>query len=159
MFFEEAKALSVTMKMRNMNQTEMAHSLGVSQSYIANKLRLLTLDEATQKQIERNQLTERHARALLRLKSESDRQRVLDKVCRENLSVAETESLVDLIHFYEIPKINNCIDGLKLIYAFEDKIKRDVRILNSLGIYSTNKILHENGKVYISICVDENRDF
>jgi ParB family chromosome partitioning protein len=147
------------MKMRNMNQTEMARSLGVSQSYIANKLRLLTLDEATQKQIEENQLTERHARALLRLKSESDRQRVLDKVCKENLSVAETESLVDLIHFDQTLPNNNRTDILRLIHAFEEKIKKDICILNSLGIHSTNKISYENGRVYISICVDENCDF
>ena len=94
--FDEAKALAVTMKMRGFNQKEMAHSLGVSQSYVANKLRLLQLSDDVQKRIIQGGLTERHARALLCLKSEKDRLSALDIVREEKLSVASTEALVDL---------------------------------------------------------------
>ena len=94
--FDEARALAVTMKMRGFNQKEMAHSLGVSQSYVANKLRLLQLSDDVQKRIIQGGLTERHARALLCLKSEKDRLSALDIVREEKLSVASTEALVDL---------------------------------------------------------------
>ena len=94
--FDEARALAVTMKMRGFNQKEMAKSLGVSQSYVANKLRLLQLSDDVQKRIIQGGLTERHARALLCLKSEKDRLSALDIVREEKLSVASTEALVDL---------------------------------------------------------------
>ena len=159
MFFEEAKALSVTMKMRKMSQKEMAKSLGVSQSYVANKLRLLTIEKEMQKQIRDNKLTERHARALLRLNSNEDRQKILNRVCEEKLSVARTEALVDLLHLSESPETAECGEKLKIIYAFEEKIKKHLSLLNSLGIRTTYKTTHENGRLFISICIDENQDF
>ena len=66
--FDEARALSGTIKMRGISQSEMAKMLGVSQSYIANKLRLLTLDDGLKAKICESNLTERHARAILRLR-------------------------------------------------------------------------------------------
>jgi ParB family chromosome partitioning protein len=154
MFFEEAKALSVTMKMRKLTQREMAKSLGVSQSYIANKLRLLGLNENMQKQISDNKLTERHARALLRLKFDSDRQKVLDKVCVEKLSVARTEALVDLLHFEESQKGEIDENKLKLIYAFEEKTRKSLKLLNSCGVRSFCNTNYENEKIYITISID-----
>lgn len=159
MFFEEAKALSVTMKIRKMSQKEMAKSLGVSQSYVANKLRLLTIDEEMQRRIRDNNLTERHARALLRLKSREDREKVLLRICEEKLSVARTEALVDLLYFSESTISSERGDKLKIIYAFEEKLKMHISLLNSLGVKSTSKTTHENGKIYISICMDENHRF
>ena len=159
MFFEEAKALSVTMKMRKMSQKEMAKSLGVSQSYVANKLRLLTIEEEMQKQIRGNKLTERHARALLRLSSNEDRQKVLKRVCEENLSVARTEALVDLLHLSESPTISEGGKSLKIIYDFEEKLKKHLSLLNSLEIRTTNKITHENDRLFISICIYKNHHF
>ena len=154
MFFEEAKALSVTMKMRKLTQKEMAKILGVSQSYIANKLRLLGINENMQKQISDNKLTERHARALLRLKFDSDRQKVLDRVCDEKLSVARTEGLVDLIYFDEFPKDESNGNKLKLIHTFEEKTRKSLNLLNHCGVRSFCKTSYENEKVYISICID-----
>jgi ParB-like chromosome segregation protein Spo0J len=94
--FEEARALAVTMNMRKFNQKEIAKSLGVSPSYVANKLRLLKLSEDIQERIIQGRLTERHARALLCLKNEKDRRSALDIICKEKLSVASTEALIDL---------------------------------------------------------------
>ena len=159
MFFEEAKALSVTMKMRKMSQNEMAKSLGVSQSYVANKLRLLSIDEKMRQQITENRLTERHARALLRIKSDIDRQMVLNRICEEKLSVAKTESLVDLVHLLEAPTSCSVGDNLRLIYDFEEKTREHLKNLKSLGIHSLIKTSHENGKLFINICVDENSQF
>ena len=94
--FEEARALAVTMNMRKFNQKEMAKSLGVSPSYVANKLRLLKLSDDVQTRIIESGLTERHARAMLCLKNEKDRLSALDIMREEKLSVASTEALVDV---------------------------------------------------------------
>ena len=65
------------------------------QSTISNKIRILTLPEDIQEVIVSNRLTERHARALLKLKNESDRRRVIERVVHNHLNVKQTEKLID----------------------------------------------------------------
>ena len=96
-FFDEARALLGTMKMVNMTQEELARRLGVSQSYVANKLRLLRLPTAIQEAIVERGLSERHARALLRLEDSTTLPEVLTRVAEDGLTVSETEDLVDAI--------------------------------------------------------------
>ena len=66
-FFEEAAAIYALMRDRSMTQEEMARRLGMSQPALANKIRLLRLSGEEQRIILENRLTERHARALLRV--------------------------------------------------------------------------------------------
>ena len=65
--FEEARTISGMIQMLGMTQSEVAKKLGTSQSYVGNKVRLLNLSEGIQKKILDLGLSERHARALLRL--------------------------------------------------------------------------------------------
>ena len=96
-FFDEARALWGTMKMVSMTQEELARRLGVSQSYVANKLRLLRLPIEIQDEIVERGLSERHARALLRLGETDTLRGVLVRVAEDELTVSETEELVDAI--------------------------------------------------------------
>ena len=155
--FEEAKALEITMKMRKMSQKEMAKSLGVSQSYVANKLRLLKLNKDMQEQITNHSLTERHARALLRLENDEDRQKVLDRVCNEGLSVQRTEALVDLYHIANAPPKNGNAEKLKHIDAFMDNLAKSLSVLSSIGLTTSKKISYESGRTFISICIYDRR--
>ena len=59
------------------------------------KIRILTLPEDIQEVIVSNRLTERHARALLKLQNESDRRRVIERVVHNHLNVKQTEKLID----------------------------------------------------------------
>lgn len=153
--FEEAKSLTVMMKMRNLTQTELAKMLSVSQSYVANKLRLLSLCEDMQTQIIAAGLTERHARALLRLKSKEEQQKALDIICERQLSVAESEALVDLFHIGETPKTVGQADRLRCIDKFLKSTKESLTTLSSLGIKATQKVTHLGTKTMITICLDE----
>ena len=96
-YFDEARALLGTMNMVNMTQDELARRLGVSQSYVANKLRLLRLPVEIQERIVEHKLSERHARALLRLTDTPMLPDVLRRVAEDGLTVSETEALVDAI--------------------------------------------------------------
>ena len=75
--FEEAASIQSLISLTGMTQEACAKKLSVSQSYVANKLRLLRLSEGEQEKIEENGLTERHARALLRLEDKEEREEVL----------------------------------------------------------------------------------
>lgn len=93
-YFEEATAINKLMKDFSLSQDEAARRLGKAPSTVSNKLRLLSLpDEAREKIIE-NALSERHARALLRLE-EGDIMEVLSKVIDKKLNVNQTEKLVE----------------------------------------------------------------
>jgi ParB family chromosome partitioning protein len=93
--FEEAAALEKLISCYGMTQEDAAIQLGKAQSTIANKLRLLRLTESERTCILEHHLTERHARALLRLASGEERCKALDKIVRHGLNVEKTELLID----------------------------------------------------------------
>ncbi|MGI5970489.1 MAG: ParB/RepB/Spo0J family partition protein [Oscillospiraceae bacterium] len=93
--FEEAEGLAKLMRISGWSQDEAAKKLGKSQSSVANKLRLLRLSPEVVSKIRQYQLTERHARALLRLQTDEERLAVLVEVIRSDMNVAKTESFID----------------------------------------------------------------
>lgn len=96
--FEEARGISRLIRRFGLTQEQAADKLGKTQSTIANKLRLLRLSFEEQEWIENAGLSERHARALLKLENESERREVLSKVINDGLNVSQTETLVNLIY-------------------------------------------------------------
>lgn len=96
---EEARAYANLMKLNNLTQTELAKEMGKSQSYIANKIRLLKLSPKVQSYLVSGELSARHGRALLNL-SERDQSRVLDEVLANNLNVKETEAIARNVDEY-----------------------------------------------------------
>ena len=92
-YFEEALAIEQLMRTFGLSQEEAARRLGKAPSTISNKLRLLTLPAQAQILLAEHGLSERHARALLRLES-ADVMPVLEKVIARELNVAQTEKLV-----------------------------------------------------------------
>lgn len=92
--FEQAHALVNLLRQWQITQEEAAKRLGISQSYLANKIRLLKLTPEEQTEILERKLTERHARALLRIDDVTLRQKVLRQVADKGLNVAQTEDLV-----------------------------------------------------------------
>ena len=93
-FFEEAVAIDDLMRKYALTQEEAAKMLGKAPCTVSNKLRLLSLPEKVQKVLLENGLSERHARALLRLDSNSALA-VLEKVIERKLNVTQTEKLVE----------------------------------------------------------------
>ncbi|ADL08986.1 ParB family protein [Thermosediminibacter oceani DSM 16646] len=94
-FLEEAEGYRQLMYEHGLTQEQLAERLGKSQSTIANKVRLLKMPEDILKVISRENLTERHARALLKLPDEKLQREVLNKVVEKGLNVRQTEELVD----------------------------------------------------------------
>lgn len=93
--FEEAASIQSLISLTGMTQEACAKKLSVSQSYVANKLRLLRLSDGEQEKIEENGLTERHARALLRLEDEEERGEVLSIIIKREMNVSRTEEYIE----------------------------------------------------------------
>lgn len=90
---EEAKAYIDIMRVTGMNQSELALRMGKSQSSLANKIRLLNLEDTVQSAVSSKKISERHARALLGL-NEEKQQKALDKIVKKGLTVAQTEKMI-----------------------------------------------------------------
>lgn len=93
--FEEAASIQSLISLTGMTQEACAKKLSVSQSYVANKLRLLRLSDGEQEKIEENGLTERHARALLRLEDKEEREEVLSIIIKREMNVSRTEEYIE----------------------------------------------------------------
>lgn len=94
-YMEEAEGYSHLINQHHMTQEEVAAKVGKNQSTIANKLRLLRLPPLVKKMLADNNLTERHARALLKLPDEQLQLKVLAQICERSLNVKQSEELIN----------------------------------------------------------------
>lgn len=154
--FDEARSLLGMMDMRRMSQAEAARMLGVSQSYVANKLRLLKLDKSIADKISASALTERHARTLLRLNDKDKQMEALDIIIERSLTVAEAEALIDLLREAEAPRTLGSAPALKQLDAFITRLDDSVKALNSKGLKTVKSTSYYGKKMYITICIEEN---
>lgn len=94
-FIEEAIAYKRLMEEHGLTQNEIARRVGKQQSTISNKIRLLTLPSEIQMVLAENQLTERHARALLKVTDDKLRKQILEKIVGHGLNVKQSEKLIE----------------------------------------------------------------
>ena len=93
-FIEEARSISLLMENYACSQEQAAQWLGKSQSAIANKLRLLRHSGPVLEALREANLTERHARALLKVPAEPQKLQIISQISRHNMSVARTEQYI-----------------------------------------------------------------
>ena len=157
--FDEARSIFTMIKMRSMTQNEIAQMLGVSQSYIANKLRLLSYSPECERKITEYKLTERHARSILRLCGEEERLEAIELAHSKNMSVYECEGLVDMLHEAELPRILEHQHPTARLGAFFESIDSSVRSLRGLGYKISKTTSYHGGRTYITFCLDEHREY
>ncbi len=131
--FEQASAISSLIIIYHMTQEEAADKLSVSQSYVANKLRLLRFTDEERTLIIENSLTERHARALLRIKDEKERLSALRHVISYALNVASTERYVESVCAKAAPKPRHrfAIKNLRLFY---NSVEHAAELIRGSGV-------------------------
>ena len=149
-FFEEAEGIRALIEHAGISQAEAGRLLGKTQPTVANKLRLLLLDEALKSNILSAGLTERHARALLSGEPEQ-RQRVLRLIIDRELNVGQAEELIERLNS-EKPKriIHGAPKDLRL---FSNSIKSAVSSLNRCGIESRFSVNEFDDRVEYMIWV------
>jgi ParB family chromosome partitioning protein len=140
-FLEEAEGYLSLLNDHNMTQEELALKIGKSQSTIANKIRLLKLSPLVKKILIDNSLTERHARALLKLHDEQLQLKVLRIVCDRGLNVKKTEDLIErAIEKYTREKTEREMKQKQLTRAIKDirifinTIKQAIVLMKKSGV-------------------------
>ena len=152
--FEEARAMQGTIELCRMTQSQLAKSLGVTQSYVANKLRLLKLGTRVQDKIIKNNVNERIARTLLQLDDEGCQIEVLDKVITHSLTVRECEAMVNVRLLGTVKKLAERTDNSEHIDVFTRMLKDSVDTLVSLGIDAKERVSIQGKKLYITVCIN-----
>lgn len=94
---EEAISYKKILDMGYLNQTTLAEKLGKNQSTIANKLRLLDLDDEVQEALLNSKISERHARSLLRIQDKNIQVEMLNKIINERMTVRKTDEEIDKV--------------------------------------------------------------
>ena len=133
--WEEAAALRQLIDRHHLSQEEAARRVGKSQSAVANKLRLLKLPEDVIDRLRAERLTERHARALLRLSGPEEQRAALDHILEGRLNVAQTEAYIDrLCRKAEAPRKAAPIYRIRDVRLFLNTVKKSLAVMQSAGV-------------------------
>lgn len=149
--FDEARAIMGMIKLLGATQGELARRMGVSQSYIANKLRLLGYSDRLIERIRATGISERHARAILRLGSDEERERMIDEVAERALTVRSCEAMIDAALVKSNTPEFSRADALGRISDIERMITRAVEHLVSGGVEARARTSYEDGDMYITV--------
>lgn len=134
-FFEEAQAISQMQNHFGMTQEQIAKRLGKSQSALSNKLRLLKLPADVRYFIEKEGLTERHARALLKLESEKQMWTALNLIKDRGWNVQQTEEYINSVTNKAVkPHKNNIVKIFKDVRIFVNTVNKAINTMKEAGI-------------------------
>lgn len=153
-FFEEAMAIRNLTETYGLTQEEIARSLGKSQSAVANKLRLLRHPKDIIERIQQEHLSERHARALLRIDDLNKRRAALQYIADHHYNVAQTEEYIDLLlrDKQEEPKKNKItLSVCKDVRLFLNTVNRAVTLMRRSGVPAELQKAQEDGKLILKI--------
>ncbi|MCO6532190.1 MAG: nucleoid occlusion protein [Lactobacillus panisapium] len=150
---DEAQAYNNLMKLNNLTQTALAQNIGKSQSYVANKMRLLKLSPKVQSYLASGEISPRHGRCLVGL-TQKDQGRVLDEILANNLNVSDTEKIVKDVDGYFEDKKTHEQDKAEKTKRAVNRIPKDLKVqINT--IKRAVKLAKESG---IKVKVKENNN-
>ena len=155
-FFEQARSYKCMMEMMGISQRELGKMLGVTQSAVANKLRLLRLGPEVQKRVCELGVSERHARELLRLGDEGEQLELLERISSEKMSVERCEALVNIACIKDAPRRISGVEKLKATDTFLDSLHCSLESLAALGIEITKHKKYYKNKLYLTLCITQN---
>ena len=147
-FIEEAMGVRRLMQEHTMSQEQAARLLGKSQSAVANKLRLLRHSDAVLSALRETGLTERHARALLKLRTEEETLAAIARISKEGMSVARTEKYIESLLAEKeeiIPKAN--------VGAFLNSLTQSLQKIQLSGIAAVSERRETDSQIVLTITI------
>ena len=147
-FIEEAMGISHLMTLYDINQEQTARMLGKSQSAVANKLRILRHSETVLSALRETGLTERHARALLRLPEENRRLEAIGEISRQSMSVARAEKYIEslLSQPQEKPQKAN-------VSVFLNNLTQSLQKIQLSGVQAVSERRETDSQIVLTITI------
>lgn len=161
--FEEAEGINRLITEYGVSQAEAAARLGISQSSLSNKLRLLKLSDSIKERISSARLTERHARALLRL-PEDRREEALDRIIAEGLTVSQSEEYIfSLLNPEEKPQSKGQDEPVRKsaigdVRLFSNSLSKLLSTLQSSGIDAKSRKYETDKYIEFKVRIKKNSD-
>lgn len=155
-FFEEAESISRLITHFGMTQQDVGSRLGRSQSALSNKLRLLKLPVDIRYFIQQENLTERHARALLKLTNEKDMWSVLNMIKNRGLNVAQTEKEIERMTDNSVKHEQNIVRIFKDVRIFVNTINNAVDTMRDAGIQADSKKTETDDYIEFTVRIPKN---
>ena len=147
-FVEEAMGISRLLTQWHMSQEQAARLLGKSQSAVANKLRLLRHSEPVLTALREGELTERHARALLKLPGEEEKLAAIREILRQGMSVARTEKYIETLLENPADKPQKANVG-----AFLNNLTQSLQKIQSYGIPAVSERRETDSQIVLTITI------
>jgi ParB family chromosome partitioning protein len=161
-FFEEAEGIRRLIRQFGLSQDEAARRLGKSQSAVANKLRLLRHPGEVTDAIRQHGLTERHARALLRIEEPEARLEMVETIAKGKLNVAQTEEYIDRLLGPQASE-SEAKRGIRTLYVFKDirlflnTVTRAIDTMKRSGVNASMDKVEEDGELRLTIVIPGTR--
>ena len=147
-FIEEALGIARLLRDWNMSQEQAARLLGKSQSAVANKLRILKHSNTVLEAIREAELTERHARALLKLPSDEEKLPAIAEIARQGMSVARAEKYIETLLERKTdkpPKAN--------VVAFLNNLTQTLQKIQLSGIPAVSERRETEDRIVLTITI------
>ena len=158
-YMEEAAALQKLIAAYGLSQEQVAEKLGRSQSAVANKLRLLKLSPECAQTLLEHGLTERHARALLRLEGEEARAAALEVILQRSMNVAQTEEYIESCLQAAQPKAKPRRPSfiIKDVRLFLNSINHSMDVMRRAGVDAKCGREETEDTITLTICIPKNK--
>ena len=147
-FIEEARGISLLMDKWNLSQEQIARLLGKSQSSVANKVRLLRHSPGVLAALREGGLTERHARALLKLPTEQQKLQVIASVVKLGMSVARTERYIE--ELLRQPEIKPAKANVS---SFLNSLNQSLARIQSSGVPAISERRETDSQIVLTITI------
>ena len=151
-FIEEAMGIQQLLTQWDMRQEQVARLLGISQSAVANKLRLLKHSETVLHKLREAGLTERHGRALLKLSGEEEKLAAIREIARQGMSVAKAESYID-----SLLRCRRALPPKPNVGTFLNSLTQSLQKIQQSGIPAVSERRETDSQIVLTITIPKER--
>ena len=148
-YIEEAEGIARLMRLYGLSQEQAAIRIGKSQSAVANKLRLLRHTAPVRDALREHKLSERHARALLKLPSENARLEAIEFIARKNMTVANAENYIDTLMTKRTPRQD--ANGVTDVGQFLQTVDHSLRLMKNAGLAANSSRREDEREIILTI--------
>ena len=152
-YIEEAEGLARLMQIYGLSQEQAAMRVGKSQSAVANKLRLLRHSPAVIAALRANSLSERHARALLKLTEDKQKLAAIDEIVARGLNVAKTEAYIDQLLSQELVPLRQGRGRSPDVRTFLSSLSNSLALIQSSGIAAVSQQQETDREIVLTITI------
>ncbi|MDL2205690.1 ParB/RepB/Spo0J family partition protein [Eubacteriales bacterium OttesenSCG-928-N13] len=153
-YMEEAEAFRAMIRDYQLSQQQLAERIGKSQPMVANRLRLLSLSHAVRAQLMQYALSERHARALLKLPGEQNQLKAIRAAHEQQMSVRQLEAWIEQLRTRPRQQIKMYVRDHRM---FVNTVMDAVKALRRAGVNASGRVVEGEDQIEVIVTLPKIR--